>query len=76
MVSELVLTISANPELELLEEEPEPPRLPAVVPEPVELEEPVELDDELDEDPVEEPPETVSPGDRLASEAMTPLVGA
>jgi hypothetical protein len=75
MVSEFALTISANPEeLELLEDEP--PRLPAVVPAPVVPDEPVELDDELDEDPVEEPPETVSPGDRLESEAITPLVGA
>jgi hypothetical protein len=82
-----VLTISANGEPELpdvedelpaaelpADEEPEPPRLPAVVPgEP--LEEPP------DEEPVEEfdevaPAETVLPGERLASETIVPLVGA
>jgi hypothetical protein len=78
IVSEFVLTISANPELEPLDEEPEPPRLPAVedplAPEPL-LE--LDDDDELLEDPLDEPPaDTVSPGLRLESDAIVPLVGA
>jgi hypothetical protein len=78
MVSESVLTISANPELDPLEEDdPEPPRLPAVA---APLEPPLpELDDddELLEEPLEDPPaDTVSPGDRLESDAIVPLVGA
>lgn len=76
IVSELVLTISANPELELLDDE-EPPRLPAVSP-PVEdapLPDELEEDDELEESP-EEPADTLSPGVRLDSEAIVPLVGA
>src|ERR1700744_4175267 len=77
IVSEFVLTISANPELESLDEEPEPPRLPAVAAAPVlaalpELEED-ELLEELLEDP---PPDTLSPAVRLDSEAIVPLVGA
>jgi hypothetical protein len=79
IVSEFVLTISANPELELLEEEdPDPPRLPAVAAPPVPLPEP-ELDDdeELLDEPLEDPPaDTESPGVRLDSDAIVPLVGA
>ncbi len=75
-----VLTISANAELLLPEledeEELEPPRLPAVVA-------PVPLLPEL-EPPLEEPaaallelpPDTWSPGWRLESETIVPLVGA
>ncbi len=81
IVSVFVLMISANPELEPLEDdEPDPPRLPAVAapPEPDEpLPEP-ELDDEeveLDDDP-EPPPDTASPGVTLDKEAIVPLVGA
>jgi len=74
-----VLTISANPELEPLEEDdPEPPRLPAVAapPDPEPLPEPDD-DEELPEELLEEPPpDTVSPGVRLESEAIVPLVGA
>jgi hypothetical protein len=78
IVSESVLMISANPELELLEDEdPEPPRLPAVA-------DPVpplpELDDDDDDDELDElpdpPADTVSPGVRLESDAIVPLVGA
>ena len=83
IVSEFVLTISANPELEPLEEDdPEPPRLPAVAvpPDPEPLPEPDpddDDDDELPEELLEEPPpDTVSPGVRLESEAIVPLVGA
>jgi hypothetical protein len=82
-----VLTMSANGEPELLaveEEEagvpeleddvPEPPRPPAVVPEEPAVEEPD------DEDPADEldvaPAETASPGERLASETIVPLMGA
>jgi hypothetical protein len=86
-----VFTISANGELELLEVEedeppeaelpepeedelPELPRLPAVVPEELLEEEPD------DEEPVDgldvDPAETPSPGERLASETIVPLVGA
>jgi hypothetical protein len=79
----LVLTISANGEVELAEveedEEPELPRLPAVVP--VGL-----LVEELDDDPVldvvdvealdVDPPDTVSPGERLESDTIVPLIGA
>ncbi|MGZ6622111.1 MAG: hypothetical protein ACXVHD_21015 [Solirubrobacteraceae bacterium] len=75
----LVFTISANevdPPDELEEpEEPEPPRLPAVVPVPP-------LAEELDEDVLlellddVEPPVTESPGWRLASDTILPLIGA
>ncbi len=77
IVSEFVLTISANPELELLDDE-DPPRLPAVslrrwrTPLPDELEE----EDELLEELPDEPADTLSPGVRLDSEAIVPLVGA
>ena len=85
----LVLTISANelelpevedelPEAELPEVEdeevPEPPRPPAVVPEEPVAEEPD------DEEPVDElevdPAETASPGERLASDTIVPLIEA
>jgi hypothetical protein len=77
MVSVLVLTISAKLELdpELLEE-PEPPRLPAVVLEPPPPEELLEDDDPLDEELPDPPPDTASPGVRLESEATVPLTGA
>jgi hypothetical protein len=79
IVSESVLTISANPELEPLDEEPEPPRLPALAdpaaPLPEPDPEPDEDDDELDELP-ELPADTLSPGARLDSDAIVPLVGA
>lgn len=83
------LTISANGELELPEVEedelpeaelpelddevPELPRLPAVVPE-----EPLEEEPD-DEEPLEaldvDPAETASPGERLATETIVPLIG-
>lgn len=82
IVSESVLMISANPELEPLDEdELDPPRLPAVaappvpdvlLPEP----DPEEDDDELDEDDPEPPADTASPGVRLDRDAIVPLVGA
>jgi hypothetical protein len=85
IVIDLVLTISANGELELLllvedDDELEPPRLPAVVPPVVppvvEVEEeplPAALDVEaLDVDPAD----TVSPGERLESDTIVPLIGA
>jgi hypothetical protein len=79
IVSESVLTISANPELEPLEDEPEPPRLPAVAaplaPAPVPAPDPDD-DDELDDDEPEPPADTLSPGVGLEREAMIPLVGA
>jgi hypothetical protein len=73
IVSVLVFTISANPELEL--EEPEPPRLPEVVPDPLDEEEELfeAFDDEELPDP---PPDTASPTDRLDREAIVPLTGA
>jgi hypothetical protein len=76
IVSVFVLTISANPELEPLEDELEPPRLPAVAAPPVaedDDDDDEELDDPLEEDP---PLDTESPGVRLDSEAIVPLVGA
>jgi hypothetical protein len=76
MVSVFVLMISAklDPDPEELEE-PEPPRLPAVVPV---LDEPFEEDEALedDEELPDPPPETASPGVRLDSEAIVPLTGA
>jgi hypothetical protein len=71
----LVFTISANDELDEFDELEElEPRLPAVVPVPL-LEE--ELDDELLEllDDVD-PDETESPGSRLDSDTIVPLIGA
>ena len=50
IVSVLVLMISAKPELELDEpDDPDPPRLPAVVPDPL-------PDDPLPDDPLEDDP--------------------
>jgi hypothetical protein len=79
-----VLTISANGELELLlpvvdDDELEPPRLPAVVV-PVPPAAPLDGDplpavldvDALDVDPAD----TESPGERLASVTIVPLIGA
>jgi hypothetical protein len=74
-----VLTISANAELLLPEledeEELEPPRLPAVVPVPLlpELEPPLE---EPAAALLEVPPDTWSPGWRVESATIVPLVGA
>jgi hypothetical protein len=85
IVRELVLTISANAELEPLDEplddeDPlDPPRLPAVaLPPAVAL---ALLEDVPDDEPLPdavdvEPADTVSPGERLASETIVPLVGA
>jgi hypothetical protein len=73
----LVFTISANAELDELDEfdELELPRLPAVVPVPALEEEPAgELVLELADDV--EPPETDSPGWRLDSDTIVPLIGA
>jgi hypothetical protein len=53
---------------------PEPPRLPAVVPEEVLEEEPD--DEELPEVLEVDPAETALPAERLASETIVPLVGA
>jgi hypothetical protein len=76
IVSVLVFTISAKPELEPEPEldEPDPARLPDVVPvlDPV----PEEPDDPLDEALPEPPAETASPAVRLESEAIVPLTGA
>jgi hypothetical protein len=85
-----VLTISANGELVLAPDDEEddvellePPTLPAVVPVEPPVEEPVE--DEVPVDALEvpdvealpvEPADTVSPGDRLASDTIVPLIGA
>ena len=87
IVSDLVLTISTNGELELPDEDDEPevvePRFPAEVPEEPVEEEPDEAEVPLD--PLEVldpealpvvPADTVSPGERLASEATVPLIGA
>jgi hypothetical protein len=84
----LVLTISANGELELVEVEPpeveeedevEPPRVPAVVPPVppvVEAEDDPLLDVlEVDALPVD-PAETELPGERLASDTIVPVIGA
>jgi hypothetical protein len=79
----LVLTISANGELEPVDveadDELEPPSPPAVVPVPPGAE-------ELDDDPLPElvaveafdvdPADTESPVVRLARETMVPLIGA
>ena len=76
IVSVFVLMISAKPELELEElDELEPPRLPAVTPEPDPED---ELDDDPleDEDPLEPLPDTASPGLKLDSDAIVPLTGA
>ena len=77
IVSRWVLTISAKPELdeEELDEEDDPPRLPELVPDVDEPEEP-EDDVPLDEVDDDEPEDTESPGERLSSETMIPLVGA
>jgi hypothetical protein len=86
IVIELVLTISANDEVELgdVEEDEvlDPPRLPAVVP-PVPPVPPVE---EVEDDPVldvvdaealeVDPADTESPGERDASDTIVPLMGA
>jgi hypothetical protein len=86
IVIELVLTISANGDVELPEveedDELEPPRLPAVVPA-VPAPPPVE---ELDDDPLldvvdvealeVDPADTESPGVRFASDTIVPLIGA
>jgi hypothetical protein len=70
-----VFTISANVELELLEDDDELPRLPAVVV-------PVDpLEEEPDEEefvavPEVEPADTESPGESDSSETTVPLVGA
>jgi len=59
---------------EVPEPVPEPPRPPAVVPDEPVVEEPD------DEEPVEvlevDPAETASPGERLASDTIVPLIGA
>ena len=70
-----MLTISAKLELELLDDDPVVPRLPAVVaPEPLDvallLEESLLVELELD------PEDTESPGDRLSSDTIVPLIGA
>jgi hypothetical protein len=77
----LALTISANDEVEPPEleedEEPEPPRLPAVVPAVVPVEE--ADDDELDVEGAEalvDPAATESPGERFANDTIVPLIGA
>jgi hypothetical protein len=73
IVSEPVFTISANAELDELDEL-EPPRLPALV---LLGDEPVEDDDEDDDEPfVVDPADTESPGCRLESDTIVPLVGA
>jgi hypothetical protein len=77
-----VFTISANGVLEL-EDDPEPPRLPAVA-EPPAAPAPPPVPVPVDELEVElelvafdvDPAETESPGRRLSSEAIVPLVGA
>jgi hypothetical protein len=79
----LVLTISTNGELVLPDEEdevdvPEPPALPAVVPDelPEDPEDEVVLDvADVDALPVE-PEDTESPGESPASDAIVPLIGA
>ena len=83
----LVLTISANGELALPDdaeddvEVPEPPTLP-VVPEELPAEDPDEVEVPLDPldvvvaaSPVD-PADTVSPGERPASDTIVPLTGA
>jgi hypothetical protein len=84
MVILLALTISANDELAPDDEEDEvdvlaPPRLPVPVPEELPAEDPDEDEVPLVADVAEllvEPADTVSPGERLASEAIVPLTGA
>jgi len=67
-----VLTISANGELELPDDEEDDPRLPAVVPV---LDE--ELDDEAPDATLEVvPADTESPGSKPESDTIVPLVGA
>ena len=86
IVSLPLLTISANDELVVPGDEEdevealEPPTLPAEVPEEPPAEDPDEDDVPLkvaavDALPVD-PADTVSPGERLASDAIVPLVGA
>jgi hypothetical protein len=86
IVIELVLTISANGELELPEveddDELEPPRLPAAVP-PVppaeeEVDEPlVDVVDAVDVEALDvDPADTESPAERDASDTIVPLIGA
>jgi hypothetical protein len=86
IVIELVLTISANGDVELPDVEEDevldPPRLPAVVP----AAPPVPPVEEVDDDPVldvvdaealeVDPADTESPGERLASDTTVPLMGA
>jgi hypothetical protein len=83
IVSELVLTISANGLLELEEplealESLDPPRLPAadvplLAPEP---DPELELEPELEFDEEPPPAEIGSPGETSATEAMVPAAGA
>jgi hypothetical protein len=81
IVIELVLTISANAELVLADDEEEddelePPRLPAAVA-PVAEPDDVPLPDVVDVDALEvEPADTVLPGERLESDTIVPLIGA
>jgi hypothetical protein len=83
---EPVLTISANGELAVADDEdevelPEPPRLPVAVPEEPPAEDPEDdvplpLDvEDVDALPVE-PADTASPGESPASDAIVPLLGA
>jgi hypothetical protein len=79
----LVLTISAKGEVELPEvdedEEPELPRLPAAVPVGLLVEEldEVPLLDVVDVEALEvDPADTLSPGERLATDTIVPLIGA
>jgi hypothetical protein len=80
----LVLTISANGELALPDDEDEvevpEPRLPADDPEAPAAEDPDADEVSLDVPVVEafpvDPADTVSPGERPASDAIVPLIGA
>ena len=73
----LLLTISAkgdDVELEVADE-PELPRLPAVVPAADDVDEPVPELEDADASPVV-PADTLSPGERGSRDAIVPLIGA
>jgi hypothetical protein len=88
IVNVLELTISANGELVLVDDDPDEvellePRLPAEVPEGAPVDEPD--DAEVPVEPVDVadpeafpvlPADTLSPGERLATDAIVPLIGA
>jgi hypothetical protein len=78
MISANPELLDEEPELPVLEDELEPPRLPAEL-DPVDpdaLDPEPELDDPDDPDDPEDPPEMASPVETLSNEAIVPVAGA